>query len=254
LILYSADSSAGFRLNADFGVITCEELPSILTAPTTSPVVEPVFAAAKLVYVNNENPAAASVFSEATASGVLVHNPALASNASYRYITPSGANFTFSGGTYTAYTFPASTKHMMFVRKSTTQSIPNAGGATVINWDAPIENTAGTAFNPTTGVYTVARSGFYRATAVVEFGAAAYTTSPGESRSVNFWVGGSRIASSRNNIQASNTGQFGSCLAEFGPMWLAAGTTIYISAQHQESTPRDLNPFATGTRFTVQEI
>jgi hypothetical protein len=214
---------------------------------------EPVFNATKLVFVNNEVPASATVFGEYTASGVLVHNASLMENATYRYITPSGKNFIYVGVAYVAYTFPASVKHMMFVRKGTTQSIAPGAGATIIGWDAPLENTAGTAFNPVTGIYTAARAGFYDINAVAEFGTAAYTTL-GESRSVNIWIGGIRLSASRNNIQAGNTGQFGSCLAQIGPIWMPVGTTVHLSAQHQETTNRDLNPFSTGTRLSIREL
>jgi hypothetical protein len=211
-----------------------------------------VFSASKIVYLNNDDPASATVFSEATSSGVLVHNAALMANPSYRYITPSGANFIYSGGVYVAYTFPASVKHVLFVRKGTTQAIANLAGSIVTGWDAPLENTSGSAFNPATGVYTVSRAGFYSVRAAIEFQSSAYTTA-GESRSVNFWIGGNRLLGVRNNIQAGNTGQINTTVGSFGPMWMAAGTTIHITAQHQEPTPQNINPFAASNHFCVTE-
>ena len=219
--------------------------------PAVTP--EPVFNAAKVVYIDNENPASATVFSEYTTNGILVHNAALAANATYRYITPSGANFVYVGAAYAPYTFPASVKHMMFVRKSTAQSIPTGAGAIVTNWDNPIENTAGTAFNPVTGIYTTARAGFYAVRGNIEFASSAYTLA-GQSRSVNFWVGGVRLLGGRNNIQAANTGQLGTNMSILGPLWIPAGVEIHITAQHQESENRDTNPFASSNHFCVTEI
>jgi hypothetical protein len=221
------------------------------TPPAVTP--EPVFNAAKVVYIDNENPASATVFSEYTTNGILVHNAALAANATYRYIAPSGANFIYVGAAYVPYTFPASVKHMMFVRKSTSQSIPTGAGATVTNWDNPIENTAGTAFNPVTGIYTTARAGFYTVRGNIEFASSAYTLA-GQSRNVNFWVGGVRLLGGRNNIQAANTGQLGTNMSILGPLWIPVGVEIHITAQHQEPENRDTNPFASSNHLCITEI
>jgi hypothetical protein len=221
---------------------------------TPTPAV-PVFEPSKIVYVNATSPTTATIFD--LANPPVTNDNALKNDSQNLYIGSNGSTWTSNGTVYSTYVYPATVKHMVHVRKSTTQAIAGNGLTVVTGWDAPTTNTAGAAaFNPATGVFTAQRAGYYMLNARLSYDVNQAWSPLGGGRGVRILINGTGVGTSIVNNQTTfvspGNEQTGTVVA--GPRYLAAGATVSVDTFHNEGTVRNLAPGGGLNQLSIWEI
>lgn len=214
------------------------------------------FNALKIVYVNSEDPATATIFD--LTNPPAVNNESLKTDSRNLYTSTDSKLWRYveKTGLYDTYKYPFSFKHKMFARKSTTQAGITGFGADVVNWDTPITDTA-SAFNKTTGVYTIPKSGFYMASAKLQmtggWGAGGVLVDTTNCRAT-IMTSTNIVSNSSLWFQISRTSIADSGIPVLGPVYLAAGATVKVMAAHSQGGTRALAASALDNRFEIWEI
>jgi hypothetical protein len=134
------------------------------------------------------------------------------------------------------------------------QSISNATETTITNWTNEASFTQNAAeWNPTTGVFTATKPGWYRISAGLEFGSAAAQQIGGELVCLISINGGVR-AQSANVAQAITTGIIRHTGHAHYIAKLAIGNTIQIRCYHSLGGSLSLRNSSFGTTLSIQEI
>jgi hypothetical protein len=214
-----------------------------------------VFEPSKIVYVNATSPTTATIFD--LANPPVTNDNALKNDSQNLYIGSNGSTWTSNGTVYSTYVYPATVKHMVHVRKSTTQAIAGNGLTVVTGWDAPTTNTAGAAaFNPATGVFTAQRAGYYMLNARLSYDVNQAWSPLGGGRGVRILINGTGVGTSIVNNQTTfvspGNEQTGTVVA--GPRYLAAGATVSVDTFHNEGTVRNLAPGGGLNQLSIWEI
>lgn len=209
------------------------------------------FVPAKIVYFNSVNPATATIFDIANPPSI--NNNSLKQDDQNLYTGSDSSlwRYNTATGLYETYVFPVAVKHMLFVRKASTQSV--ASESAVIAWDTPVSNTAGaSAFNAATGTFTCQRAGYYSSSARLNFASASWSVA-GNSVSEKFMLNGVAVAVGRTEIQVSHTNQIAVNNTFAGPFWMAVGDTLKLNAAHGETTPRTISGGPTNNQWSIWE-
>lgn len=131
----------------------------------TTPTDPPEFA--KNVYVNTPNPNTATIFD--LANPPVTNDNSLKQDSQNIYFGNDGSVWTWNGTAYTTYVFPATVPVGFNAMLPANFTVVN-NVVTKFTGYITLNNTAGAAWNPTTGEFTAPRAGWYNVTATMRFG------------------------------------------------------------------------------------
>ena len=160
-------------------------------------------------------------------------------------IGTNGQGLTVNGGALTWQTVPIFSNNSFSANKNGAQSIPNSTQTVITTWTELFDN--GTIFNNTTGVATIASTGFYWAAAAVEW---AIGNNVGQ-RDLRLLVNGTQV--DHHAIQPSADTTIATCLRVGKLLSLNATDTVSIAA-FQDSGGAINVATGTGTNFSLNRV
>jgi hypothetical protein len=139
----------------------------------------------------------------------------------------------------------AAVTHVLATR-ITAQTIPTATDE-ILKFATEVQDTLGE-HNTTTGVVTVAESGYYDVAATAMFSAAAWTA--GQYAYLAIVANGTYYRSDLWQAPATAT-LIASCEATLLGVYLAAGQTVHVAAHHNRGSNTDIAGLAAASHFSV---
>ena len=184
------------------------------------------------VFLNTNDPATATEFYlDPEAS---TNDPSLAQDIANIYIGQDGSTWTWDGTAYQTYVYPTTVPHGFRARlNNNAVTVPHATSTFTSNYQT-LENTAGGAWNPATGVFTAARAGWYQANASV-----LYTTSNwvgGRYSQINIFKNNGGIAANISMRETAANNIFASSVTSSVAVYLNVGDTLRVRLFHNSGS------------------